>query len=541
MNNKVDGVSTNSPIPRNRSLVPISIPKAVSDLTISPTKSPPIKPVDPWLHPNLFVGLRNTFVPFETLEKFISWQREKLEKADILKFRNAIKVDPTVKGTIEDLIPVFAKSDADLMSVLRNRLIKSTDFEEKVILLKVFFSTESEDELFNSFFLPALENSKGFENLEANHEFCLYFLSSLDKSSLDNILTRLDFGELTDIETFSQSILKLADPDEVINSLMAINEKLILNDDDSKRHYQVILKTQSIIVLCMNYLGDAPGFISLEHLKTLYKSAIDLDVKGEVADLLAAHYSAEAIKILREQISNTEEDCEDCRQNRFFAIGYFANLMKENAAVKLKEVLDEEKDPFVAGAICYQLASNCGIDGRRALASLIVKQIKKCQESIPLGCAIQLAQYMPELNKTLKNIMCRSYQTDEGLKKAFINLKRVNLCQISKSDDGIIIFHVTPSDNSNPVVDFINKMGLKNMIEWASNSKEDISREEQSLKDNSLEILDYAWNTQRDKMTELVLEIMPLGEDNELKLKSKSLVGVGSFSDDQMSELRPFR
>jgi hypothetical protein len=113
MNNKVDGVSANSPIPLNRSLVPIGIPKAAGDSTVLQIKSPPIKPVDFWTHPNSFVGLRNTFVPFETLDKFISWQREKLEKADILKFRNAIKVDPVIKGTIEDLIPVFAKNNVD--------------------------------------------------------------------------------------------------------------------------------------------------------------------------------------------------------------------------------------------------------------------------------------------------------------------------------------------------------------------------------------------------------------------------------------------
>ena len=175
MDDKVKRVST-SLIPLSKPLAGNDIPNIVPDVSLVPVVTlPPVKSIDPWLHPNLFVGLRNTFVPFETLEKFISWQRTKLSKAQMLNLRNATQISAEVKETVEDLIPVFSKDNADLMSVLKNRLIKSTDFEEKIILLKVFFSTENEEQIFDSFLLPSLEKQEGFENLEANHEFCVYF------------------------------------------------------------------------------------------------------------------------------------------------------------------------------------------------------------------------------------------------------------------------------------------------------------------------------------------------------------------------------
>ena len=203
MDDKVKRVST-SLIPLSKPLAGNDIPNIVPDVSLVPVVTlPPVKSIDPWLHPNLFVGLRNTFVPFETLEKFISWQRTKLSKAQMLNLRNATQISAEVKETVEDLIPVFSKDNADLMSVLKNRLIKSTDFEEKIILLKVFFSTENEEQIFDSFLLPSLEKQEGFENLEANHEFCVYFLSSIDKDSLDKIFLRLDYSTLRDLDTFS--------------------------------------------------------------------------------------------------------------------------------------------------------------------------------------------------------------------------------------------------------------------------------------------------------------------------------------------------
>ena len=541
MDDKVKRVGS-SLIPLSKPLAGNDTPDVVPDVPlVQVVKLPPVKSVDPWLHPNLFVGLRNTFVPFETLEKFIFWQRTKLTKAQMLNFRNAAQINTEVKETIEDLIPIFFKNNADLMSVLKNRLIKSTDFEEKIILLKVFFSTENEEQIFDSFLLPSLEKKEGFENLEANHEFCVYFLSSIDKDSLNKILTRLDYSKLRDLDTFSKSILKISHPEEVFDFLIGVNEKLILDNDETLENYQKIKKVQELILSCMNSLGEVPGYVALDDLKVLYKTAVDHDIEKQAAVLLTLYFRNEAITIFKDAILEKDNDCDECRRKRFFAIGYYVNVNQEYSVPFLKEVLAKEDDPFIAGSMCYYLAKYCGVDGKRALADIVVKQIRESQGSIPLSCIIQLANYGgDEYKKLLKNILMRYYKTDEGLKKAFLNLEETKLCPILRSEEGIMVFHLTQSDDFKLVTDFINQIGLQHLIEWAGNNKEDLSREEQSLKDNSGEVLEYAWGKYKNKMTDLILETMPLG-DSELKTKSKSLVGKSFSGDEQMLELRPFR
>ena len=548
MDNKIDGVSGNTSVPRNRSLVPVSTPDTDDNSTVLQTPAPKIKPVDPWIYPSLLTGLRNSFLPFENLEKFISWQRKKLEKNELIRFRNAVKVNNEIKGAIEDLIPIFFKSNANLMAVLKNRLIKSTDFEEKIILLKVFFSMESEDELFNPFLLPALEQRQGSENIETNHEFCMYFLSSLDQNVQDKILSQLDLGEIIDIEAFSKSILKLFPPEQLFDSLMKINEKLILNNDNSPKHREAILKIQSIIVICMNGFEDKPEFVSVEHLQTLYKTGINADIRNKTADLLIHYYPAEATELFIEQMSNTEDTSIENKQKRFSAIGHFVNLMKEKAVPKLKEVLDKEKadegnidekrGTFIAGLICHKLANSCGVDGKRALIDLIAKQIRECRKSIALGCTIQLAQYMPEMNKILKNILLKHYETDEGLKKAFENLENINFDRISKSNEGTILFYIytTPLEDSNLTINFIKLIGLKELVEWASNSKEKLSLDEEALKSNSLEVLQCAYDLPGGKMINLILETMPLGY-SELETRARGLAAQHLSGDEEMLDL----
>ncbi len=502
-----------------------------------PVESEPVEQISFWQYPHLFTGFRNSFLPLqEKLDGFVSWQMEKLQRSQELNFRNAVQVDPSIKETIKDLIPVFSKNSADLIDVLRKRLITSADFWEKIIILKVFFSIENEEELFNSFLLPALEKRKEFENSEANYEFCSSFLSSLDKDSLNKIITNLDYGKLKDIDTLAKSLLKISPPDQIFDSLMAVNEKLTSDNDGSPERIRVIEKVQKLIIATMHCLKDSPGYVPVEHLKALYETVVKVDLKREVINLFALHHPGGGKEIFKDVILGEEDDnCEDCRRNRFYAVESYVKVAGVNAVSKLIEFLDKEKDPFVASYICYNLAKKCNEGGKEALKDLIVKHIRQGKLSIPFGCTVRLAEYGDEYKIILKNILCKPYKGNEGLKKAFINLKEVDLCNVSKSENGTSLFYTTPRGSEDLVMAFINQAGLKNLIEWVTKNEEKMSYQEKFLKENSLEVLDYAWHTQKDKMTALCLQIMPLGEEySDLKLKSKQLVGVGLSGNDKM-------
>lgn len=540
MNNKIKAIGHDL-VPVGKPLVTASVPE--EPLPEVATPSLQTEEASLWQYPHLRNGLRNSLLPLQqNLDKFVSWQREKLQTAQELNFKEVVKTDPHIRETIKDLIPAFSNNNTDLMDVLRKKLIASADFGEKIIILKVFFSTENEDELFDSFLLPSLEKRQGFENLEANHEFCSHFLTSIDKKSLNKILANLDYGKITNTSILAKSLLTVSPPDQIFDLLMNVNEKLVSNNDDSHEHIKVIEKVQKLIIASMNCLQNEPGYVLAKHLKALYETAVKVELEREIVDLFNIHQPDTAVKTFKDVISQKDDTCESYRRKRFYAVEHYVKTEGMNAASELKKFLDEEEDSFIAGYMCYQLAKKCGADGKRTLQELIVKHIKQGKLSIPFGCTIQLAPYGDEYKKILENILCRYYKSDEGLKRAFVNLEAVDLCDISKSENGNMWFYTTIKENANLLIDFINQIGLKNLTEWAAGNKENRSPEKNFVKENSLEILDYAWQTQRGKITNLSLEIMPLGEEyNDLKSKSKQLVGMDLSGNGQIPGLKPFR
>ena len=94
MDNIVNGVGGSSPTPFNKLLAvnnaqnrTTNSAPAASLQVVNPS---PVQPISYWTHPNLFVGLRNAFLPLESIDKFIAWQKEKLEKTDIQFIFNSI-------------------------------------------------------------------------------------------------------------------------------------------------------------------------------------------------------------------------------------------------------------------------------------------------------------------------------------------------------------------------------------------------------------------------------------------------------------------
>lgn len=536
MDNIINGVGGNPLLPLDKSRA-LTVPPSSTKSENKP-ETLPLETVDHRQYPHLLVGLRNTLVPFETLEKYISWQRSKLEKNDVLRFRNVTRIDRSVQGTMEDLIASFSKNKTDLIAVLKKRLILSLDFEEKVILLKAFFSTENEKELYDSFLLPSLEQKQGFVNFDTNHQFSMYFLSSLDDKTLHKILSEIDYGQVTDPEALAKSLLKITHPEHIFDFLIKTNDRLLSENNDSSEHREKITQIQKIFILCLKELEEIPAFLPKEHLKRIYDTATEYDVRNEMADIIAIHSPGEATQIFTNRFRDDGDFSDETRRKRFYAVSHYANAHKEYAVPTLKEMLYKEEDPFVAAIASYQLVNVCNPEGQGALANLIVKQIRECKPSIPLGIVISLMPYNENFERVIKNVLSRYYKPNEGLKQALEQLENIPLSPISRSDKNVILFNPTLEENKRLGMILINEVGLETLVKWATNNKKDISKEELSSKNNALDILDYAWQSHWVEMTEMFLELMPLGEDSELKAASKGLIGI-SAAKDEMPELKP--
>ena len=135
MDNKIKAIGHDH-VPVSKPLAIVPVPEESLPEVAKPSSQ--TEEASPWRYPHLRSGLRNSFLPLQqNLDKFVSWQREKLQTTQELNFKDVVKTDPHIRETIKDLIPAFCNNDTDLMDVLRKRLITSTDFGEKIIILKV--------------------------------------------------------------------------------------------------------------------------------------------------------------------------------------------------------------------------------------------------------------------------------------------------------------------------------------------------------------------------------------------------------------------
>lgn len=529
MENKISGATGGSLVPLNNSLPA----KTQADTNTTETQiiipEKKIDQINPWRHHYTFSGIRSALYPLDVLKKFIDWQKDKLPTPELLRFREVVTPDPIVQETIDDLFPQFGKSGINLIEVIKSRFIKSEDFEEKIIYLKILFSTSNEDLFINNILVPSLEKRKGFENLECNSEFCKYLLSSLDKESISNIFKQVDYKKITNLNTFAGSITATAFPDVVVNSMLDLNEELTLQKEDSFEATNNIKMVQDALDACIKEVSQVnPLTVSVDRLAMLYKTAVTISGMDKIGDLLTAYYPGEAPKIFKEVFFEKQDESDITRRKRFNAISDYATFIKEGGAKTLGEFIEKETDPLLVGIACYSLVNFCDVDGLRAIIEAIVKQVRKQVPPISLACTIQLMPYGDRYKKILANVLSRAYKTDEGLKRAFYNLENKELGSVKSNNEGKILFHLTSTENDDLIIKLINGIGFKNLIHMASNNKADISREELSRRENGLEILEYAWEKNRNHMMSIFIETVPISNCNDLDMTLRQMVGMSS-------------
>lgn len=532
MANLISGTGGNSLVPLNNNL-PANfeqpVPNTAEPRIVSPGKE--VEQIDPWTHHNTFSGIRSALYPLDTLKKFIDWQRDKLDKPQILKFRKAVIPDPLVEETIKDIFPQFDKSGMDLIDVIKNRFIQSCDFEEKIIYLKVFYSTSNEDILINDVLVPALEKRQGFKNLEANNEFCKYFLSSLGKEPVSSIFKKIDYKRITDSNTFATSLMTLTSPELPLQNLFDLNEELLFNNDDSNEHKANIGALQETLISYMNQLSQYNlSTVSVDKLTSLYRKAVSIEIMDRAGDFLSAEYPKDAQKIFKDTFCDRSDESQPGRLRRFNAVGDYAVAAKEYGAKTLGEFIQDEKDSFLASIATYCLVSFCETDGNRAVIDTIVKQIRRQEPSLPLACTIQLIPYSDKYKKIITNILSRPYKTEEGLKNMFFNLENAEICEVGKDNSNKMRFNPSRNIENDLVIKLIKGIGLDHLIQMASNNRTDMSNEEQWQRHNSLEILEYAWEKNRSQMMSLFLETVPFSNYDDLDITIRKMAGMGSVN-----------
>ncbi|MBI3590665.1 MAG: hypothetical protein HY094_04715 [Candidatus Melainabacteria bacterium] len=491
-------------------------------------------------YPKLSKNFRAVISPLEGLQKFIRWQRKKLDMSSDECFRDALKFDSSLKDTIEDLVPVFSKGGLDLISLLKGVLKKSNNIEEKVILLKTFYSLERQDELLDEYFLPALEKRNGFENAENNHDFCIQFLTAIKKKDFEKLLNTIDFNKITKINDFARSLIVIRDPYEVLDMLV-LGHKASCKDcceDDSliaekEKNQKVALEIIHILKGDESFVKDSSP-IPLRHLKAMYKKSANKNIYDEVSKLLREYSLKDAMEIFRDQLVNNNSNGEDDKQRykSFYATSQYAHSARENAAQTLKEFIynKNDTDQFLTGSACYELANNCGVDGMRALVDVIVKQVRENKLSIPLASITQLAKFDNKYSKVLLGVLSKTFHEERDLKQAYLNLANIDLSLIFRNDKGIIWFQLSPSERRNLSCDLVDYIGLETFEKWAAFGEGKTPEIRKNIKANALDILESAWLLDEGRMNQLLLEKLTAScEDSEEHNLFKKLAGISGL------------
>ncbi len=529
MENIISGTTGGPLVPINNNvsaLVVQPVPNTAETKIVVPEKN--IEQLNPWTHHNTVSGIRSALYPLDTLRKFVDWQRDNLTEPELVKIRKAVKSDLVIKQTIDDLLPQFEKLRVNLIEVLKNRLVESSDFDEKLVYLKVLFSTSNEDIFINDVLVPYLEQRKEYKNLKCTNRLCSDFLTLLDDEELvAKVVEQIDYKKINDMDIFAESIVRMVPPEMFINRLFDLNEELISKQDDSREHY-INMEAVQDTLLALIEQGYRTELLVLpsDKLSNIYNTTVDMGIMGEAGDMLAAYYPSDAPKVFKEKLLDKPDESEKTRRKRFRAIGDYAICAKGSSAKTLGEFINKETDFFLVGHACYSMVNFASVDGNSILMDTIVKQIRRQESSIPLASTIKLMPYGDRYKKIISNVLSRFYKADEGLKKALCNLEGAELCPIGRSDSGGTLFNLVRDEENNLVIELIKGIGFENLIHDATNSKTDISQEEQWKKNNSLEIIEYAWEKNRNQMMNLFLEAVPFSNSNDLDSIIKQMVGM---------------
>lgn len=485
------------------------------------------------LYPRTFSNVRHALLPLSQLKKFIEWQKGKIKSSQDANFADITKEDSDLRATLKDLLPLYSKANLDLISALKNILIKSNDFNEKVVVIKSLFSIDKGDELVNEFLVPSLEKRPDFENTESNNKFSIQFLSMLDIEKLRDIFNLVNYRKINNTQQFVQSIIEIKDSDLILDVLM-LNplHDTTIEDSDTKALNNKI-KLQKITLMVMHILEARLYTIPAVYLEQMYKAAASDDICTEVSKLLFRYYQSDASRLFKSLLDDNIDQNDKHRRNKFSAIAHYAASTKEYAAPSLKEFLMKETDPFLIGHTCYVLANTCGLDGKRALIETIVKQIRNKELSIPLAYLTQMTKFGSPYNGIIKNIFCRNYPEGNDLKDAYLKLQAATLGAVVKQINGTMVFYPSTDYMPELVVDLVNNLGMPAFLKWASVGEGRTPDIQKIVKKNASDLLELAWDTNRARMEQIFLEALSTVDNSYINL-SKSLVGMGNYDSNKL-------
>lgn len=481
-----------------------------------------LKPLDVSSYPLSVGTIRASIYAGESLRKLIEWQKNKeLEDKDYFT-TSLLEPDSKLKGALEDLENVFFKEGLNLRQTLKSSLVKSNDLYEKEILAKALIALEEEDYFTNNFLLPSLEKRTGFLNLEVNHQFTLELLRSVSNDEREYIFEKIKYENIKDKNNFAETLSKIIEPNLMVDLLIRIDEKLTLpvfeNEDGDERLKKRKEALQGIVIKLMQILNGGNFQVLLKDLKKLYNSFIDDELCKEVIQLISERKDAESINSLRELMLEKNDHSELSRRKQFDVLGYYAKQNKEFAVPTLKEFIEKEKDPFSVGHACYWLLNDCGIDGKRALLQVILKQIKNNIPSIPLACLTQMVVNGDPYRLAFKQLLLIGFDKEHNLKEAYLNLLNTLLGKIEKH---AMLFHLDEEEIPDLLPDLIENLGIHKLLKWAVAGAGKSEIENENSKKNVKDILEAGFEINKTKLKKLLTEAILLANPNQVKLIHK--------------------
>lgn len=484
-----------------------------------------VNPINPSEHKNLFRGFRNTASEISGLRKFLIWFTKGTSSSLMERVNEVFSPSEQVEEAVIDLCASYEERGIDLSSTLKNLLVISTNFEEKVQIIKMLLALGKEEELYNEFFIPVLCKRKDFENLENNYEFCCKFLALLDIKKLREILSLLDYTQIGNINEFAASLTRIAEGEALLEELIKISNlnKVEESDDLPTRNRKE--RIQSLALETCKKLIEASLPLKIETVKKLYKSCTNLKVNKEVCEIIKNNFPGDAPKIFKEQFLDDSDHSNNARLRRSYAINYYSKVAEVYGTNTLKEFIQSEKDPFLVSQATYILCNSCGIDGQRTILSTIVNQIRQNKTSLPLAALTLLVNNGEPFLSIFKNIFTKSYEKESGLREAYLLLMNVELGNIFRNKNNALIFQLGEEIKPEIVVSLVSNIGLEKLLKWASGSIGKYEQENANARKNILDVLDLAWEVNQKKMRELTIGATTNG-DNEIFNLFTKLTGM---------------
>lgn len=526
MSLKVDGIGGNLPPTPSIFFTQITTDQVQANTTsekkVDINEVSPISPS----YKDLFLGFRNATSEIIGLRKFISWFSKDSKGAYIERVNDAFNPSTNDKDALEDLRKSFSEKGIDLTFVLTNLLIKDNSFEEKVQIIKMLLALEKEEELYNHFLIPALGLKADFESLKNNHEFCCKLLTLLSTQNLRKILNSIDYNQIGNINEFANSLAKNIDGEVLLEELIKIINSFQI-EDFSYADIQIKQgNLQKLAVSTLKKLLEHQLPIKIEIIENLHKATTSLDVNKELCETIKANLLHEAPKIFKEQLFDKSDLSDNARLRRSYAINYFSQIAGGYGTKTLKEFIEKEEDPFLVFQAIFLLANKCDLDGKRAILSTIVNQIRENKVSLPLAALTMLLKEGEPYLDILKNLFIRSFATKDctngcNLREAYLKLMKVEYGNIFRNKSNVLIFELCNEPKPDLVISLVSNIGLENILKWATGQTQEYEIENNNLRKNVFDILELAWETNPSKMRELAIGSTALGDIKVLNLFTK--------------------